>query len=114
MNLLEETRDKLAEYGLGEEAVRWVGSSDGDYRCSWERFTKISDFNYKAGFGTQYIAEDLVVVGDTYWLERDEYDGAEGWALKRMPTLSPNPRLLAIVGIGSGNSLAELHEEQED
>ena len=31
------------------------------------------------------------IVGDNWWLERDEYDGAEGWEFKVMP-IKPNSK----------------------
>lgn len=44
-----------------------------------------ADFEYDNGYGGTYIPMELVVVGNDFWLERSEYDGAEGWDFKTMP-----------------------------
>ena len=31
------------------------------------------------------MAEDLVVVGDNWWIERRDYDGSEWWEYKEKP-----------------------------
>lgn len=114
MNFLEETKRKLTYHGLDPSSVRWVGSSDGEYVCTWQAFTRISDFEYHNGYGAQEVARDLVIVGDDYWLERREYDGAECWELKRMPVLSPTRVGLSVVGIGAWDSVADLHNREEE
>jgi hypothetical protein len=96
-NLLEETLEALKENGKSEEDVRWVGCK---IYCglpkwftyyfegvkSWEEFKKeAKDVWYDRGYGAQEIADGLVVVGDDWWLERHEYDGAECWKFKTLP-----------------------------
>lgn len=79
-NLIEETISVVE----GRE-VLWVGSRDGKYKMTWQDFLALSDVEYDSGYGAQEIAKDLVVVGDTWWLERHEYDGSEWWELKEYP-----------------------------
>jgi hypothetical protein len=83
INLLKETLDELLENGKSPEDVRWVGGSG--YATDWAGFAALADFKYCNGFGTAYIASDLCVVGDNWWLERSEYDGSEGWDFKTLP-----------------------------
>ena len=46
---------------------------------------KLADVEYDDGFGGQTVAKDLLVVGDGWWLERNEYDGSEWWEFRRPP-----------------------------
>lgn len=85
-NLVEETIEEIKGSGHTESDVRWVGSYDGKYGMSWADFKrKFRNVIYNCGFGAQEIADDLVVVGDDWWLERYEYDGAEYWKYKKLP-----------------------------
>lgn len=83
MNLLKETLNALKAYNKTEEDVRWVGSDE--YLTSWSKFKEIADTDYHAGFGSAKVAEDLIIAGDNWWLERSEYDGSEGWEFRTMP-----------------------------
>jgi len=46
---------------------------------------KLADVCYNNSFGGQEIAEDLLIVGEDWWMERCEYDGSEWWEFKTMP-----------------------------
>jgi hypothetical protein len=107
-NLLDETRSKLNENDKTEADVRWVGSADGTYAMPWEAFVVIANVNYDDGYGSQEIARDLVVVGDDWWLERHEYDGAEGWEFRRAPTMQHDARVFSTVM--NGDCWATVHE----
>ena len=85
MNLLRETLEKLTENNKTPADVRWAGSKDGRYAITWDAFVQLADIVYDDGFGGQEIADDLVVVGDDWWLERHEYDGSEWWEYKTLP-----------------------------
>ena len=86
MNLLEETRGFMSD-AMERANVMWVGTADGKYKITWERFCELAaTVEYYAGYGAQEVAKDLVIVGPDWWMVRTEYDGAEGWALMRMPT----------------------------
>lgn len=84
-NLLEETIDFLERYGKVPEDVLWVGNYIIYF--DWENFREASNFEYDDGYGTQEIDPSLKVVGKDWWLERDEYDGAEGWEFKTFPEI---------------------------
>ena len=85
MNLLAETHDKLLDYDLTPQEVLWIGSSDGTYSMTWQKFEVLADQRYDNGYGGQEVCSDLVVVGEDWWLERHEYDGMEWWEFKRKP-----------------------------
>lgn len=41
--------------------------------------------DYDADYGVVYIDPSLKIVGGTWWLERANYDGLEGWVFRRKP-----------------------------
>ena len=90
MLLLPETEHEIVRHNkVPDENVRWVGSKNGKYAMSWEEFAAIAvSFEYENRSGRVEVAEDLVVVGDDWWLERREYNGDEWWEFKSLPTTS--------------------------
>lgn len=82
-NLLKETIEVLQDNQKNPEDVMWVGNST--HKFSWEQFKSKANVNYDAGFGSPKVADDLLVVGNNWWLERHEYDGSEWWKFKQMP-----------------------------
>lgn len=83
VNLLEETSRVLAIHGLTTNDIVWAGTRDT--LIPLEDFIRLADVEYDQGYGTQEVAKDLLIVGNNWWLERNEYDGAEGWEYKAMP-----------------------------
>jgi hypothetical protein len=77
MNLLKETKEKLNTLGKKLSDIKWFGSSTYGYSEDIELFKKLSDVDYDNGFGSQQVAQDLVIVGKDFWLDRKEYDGSE-------------------------------------
>ena len=91
MKLVKETIEDVEKNGYSESDIEWVGSKDGEYGMSWDSFKKVFEkIEYDCGYGHQEVAKDLVVVGNDWWLERSEYDGAEGWDFKSMPVARKN------------------------
>lgn len=84
MNLLKETIEDLKDHGLTEKDVLWVGSHNA--WITWENFKQIADIEYDSGYGSVEIPLDLMIVGDGWWMERNEYDGSEGWQVRRTIT----------------------------
>ena len=85
INLWIETIRELNEHGKTWDDVRFVCGDD--FSITKPNFETIArDTNYDNGYGRQVIASDLKIVGDHWWLERHEYDGAEWWEYKEMPT----------------------------
>lgn len=83
MNLLKETIEKLEECGKTFDDVRWIGNKS--CYVDIEQFKKIADTDYDDGYGSQKVAEDLLIVGDDWYLERGEYDGSEWYSFNRLP-----------------------------
>jgi len=82
-NLLKETVEILQDNNKKESDVKWIGNST--HKTTWEDFKKNADVNYENGFGSSKVAQDLLIVGDNWWLERGEYDGSEWWEYKETP-----------------------------
>lgn len=113
-NLLSETMVVLHEHDYHSGAVIWVGSRDGTYAMGWNEFRAIADVEYDSGFGVAEIASDLVVVGDGWWLERSEYEGAEGWDFKKLPVRSDSPKSFSKVHGALWPSLSEIEKEEAE
>ena len=82
-NLLQETLELMESNGKKETDVIWVGNYT--HKTTWENFKKIADVYYEEGYGSAKVAQDLLIVGDNWWLERGEYDGSEWWEFKQPP-----------------------------
>lgn len=82
-NFLEETLLNLAANGKLPSDVLWVG--DKENFCSWEEFSISANFEYDRGYGADFIDRNLKIVGDSWWMERHEYDGSEWWEFKTLP-----------------------------
>lgn len=108
MNLLDETLQELRCNGLSFADIEWVGSASGEYALTWEEFADlIEDVEYDCGYGGQEIVADLVVVGPDWWMERDEYDGSEWWAVKRKPQRQHTARPFTKVKRGLWENIAD-------
>jgi hypothetical protein len=83
INLLEETKEILKNNNYTLDDVEWVGTYK--HYIDKEEFIKLANRKYDNGYGSQEVAENLILVGKDFWLERDEYDGSEWWVLKKMP-----------------------------
>lgn len=108
-NLLKETILILAKHGHTLSDIEWVGGND--FEISIDLFRKLANHDYNSGFGAQEVASDLVLVGKDFWLERQEYDGAESWAYKVHPTRPIEKRVIARVMGGAWDTLAELNKD---
>lgn len=109
--IVEETIEDLKDLGYNESDVLWVGSYDGKFAMSWEEFSdKFKNLEYDSGYGAQEIADDLVVVGENWWLERNEYDGAERWEHKKCPKAVAWLSFDKI--IGSWDKLEDIMQEE--
>jgi hypothetical protein len=98
MNLLQETENFLFDYEFRPEDIVFIGTYDGSYSCTWEEFKLLADQNYNAGYGSQEVLPDLVIVfKDNSWISRSEYDGSEGWDLNRKPEEDINSKPLKVL-----------------
>ena len=85
-NLLEETMKCLRKHGKAVKDIVWIGSYT--HRISWSQFRAIAkSADYDCTFGAQEVADNLLIVGDAWWMERGEYDGQEWWEFKQIPKM---------------------------
>jgi hypothetical protein len=84
INFKEETIETLKDNGKSIKDVKWIGrldyyneetGEDEEVKYDLNYFLEKMDFEYDSGFGGVEIPLDLVIVGDTWWMERYEYDG---------------------------------------
>ena len=105
-NLWEETLRELGTYGKTFKDVKYIQGSDfGITKENFEQVAKKS--NYESGFGAPEVAEDLVIVGDSWWLERHEYDGSEWWEYKEKPKQINEVREVGYLARGMWDTLAK-------
>lgn len=51
------------------------------------------------------MAQDLIIVGDTWWLERHEYDGCEWFEFKELPSKPEKYLDIKAITIGQAQKL---------
>lgn len=105
VNFLKETIVCLNRHGRTEKDVLWVGRGfareyfiepELRYWTTWEDFSSKADFDYDNSFGLEEIPDDIVIVGEDFWLERQTYDGSEWWEFKTLPARPAVTRELDI------------------
>ena len=80
INLLKETKDDILRSGHTIADIKFIGSADEEYACTWAEFEVLADVEYDCGYGSAEIAGDLVVrFTDGSHMSRREYDGSECW-----------------------------------
>ncbi len=57
--------------------------------AEYERFLNSLDYEYYSGYGASHRIRGHVWFECGAWADRDEYDGAEWWALRRRPEPPP-------------------------
>lgn len=94
INLLNETINILERNGKTLDDIKWIGTKEDaewgyyasdTYEIPISKFLELADEEYDDDFGGVEVNLFLVIVGDDWWLERSEYDGAEKWNFKTMP-----------------------------
>ena len=110
MNLYEETLQILAENGKKEQDVLWIGTDDMVILQGWRGMEELFGFEYDDGFGGVEINQ-IMVVGDSWWLERHEYDGSEWWEYKQYPQM---PKKTSNWKCNKQETICRLNMEQED
>ena len=89
-NLWEETVRVLNRNGLDfDKDVIQVQTAEGYIDKELFKMMAMAIY-YDSGYGSAEIREDLTIVGEGWWLERDEYDGSEWWAFCATPALLEN------------------------
>ena len=111
INLLQETIEKLKEHNKTWNDVLWIGGSD--FTISIEDFKSLANRKYDDTYGAPEVAQDLKIVGKDWWLERYEYDGAEGWTYMALPIKPLEQKSIqrVITSEIGWQSLAEMQNE---
>lgn len=103
INLLDETREVLENNNKTINDINWAGNNK--FYFDVYEFLKIANVEYDDSYGAPEVAQDLLVVGDNWWLERHEYDGLEWWEYKKIP-LKPNAKIeLKALTVGQAKKL---------
>ena len=89
MNLKNETLQVLHNNGKRKADIKYVCGED--FQISPEQFWELSDTEYDSSYGAPEIAQDLMLIGDDFWMERGEYEGTEVWDFHTMPDTSGMP-----------------------
>ena len=126
MNLKEETLNVLHNHGKHKADVKYVCGED--FQISLGQFWELSDTEYDSSYGAPEIAQDLMLIGDDFWMERGEYEGAELWDFHTMPDTTGLPiREITALSVRQYNAickpeygkicwetLSELNEEEKE
>lgn len=84
-NLYKELIDILTENNKTINNIEWIGTDK--HIVSTTDFLNIAkQTNYESGFGAQKVAKDLLIVGNDFWIMREQYDGSEWFEFYSMPT----------------------------
>lgn len=89
MNLWKETIKELEGRGKSFDDVLAVCGNE--FQITKDDFKEYANTEYDSGYGAPEVAEDLLVIGADFWLERHEYDGSEWWEFKQVPTYEKLP-----------------------
>lgn len=91
MNFKNETLEIIRRSEHTIDDVMFIGSNDGKYRMTIEKFLEVSDFEYDDGYGAPEIPQDLIIYfKDNTYAERAEYDGSEWWEYNVKKLFSEN------------------------
>lgn len=78
-NLLYETIGVLKTNSVYPESIRYIGSRDFKYSCSWEEFKKMTK-HARPWESVLHVASDLIIIGDTWLMVRVEFEnGDSAW-----------------------------------
>lgn len=111
-NLLDETIEFMNKHNHSRSDIRFIGSADGVYECSWNEFIELADKEYDEGYGYHKVVTDLIIEfidGDR--MTRWEYDGAEGWFFTPSRRLSTK-KIVSLFAEDYEWTLDELHKDK--
>ena len=110
-NLWEETIEFLKENDKTFEDVLFIQGED--FKVTKENFEIVAKkTDYDSGFGAQHVPKDLVLVGDDWWIERYEYDGAEWWDFKSIPARKQYMKIITNLHKGMWDTLKDMNEDE--
>ena len=84
VNFLEETERLLERQHKTWADVQWVGTPT--FELDVENFKRVAkDVVYNSSYGIQESVDDILIVGNDWYMERRSYGGAERWAYVSKP-----------------------------
>ena len=87
-NLWEETEETLATCNKEWSDIKYVVLTSSEEIIPKDVYEEIArNTYYDNGFGSTEVYESLMLIGDGFWFERAEYDGAEWFAYKEIPDI---------------------------
>ena len=107
MKIIEETKKHIE---IINKPVSWIGSEDREFALTKTNFFKLKEEEYDAGYGSQEIATDLIIVfKDGSHSNRYEYDGSESWEHHELknPTFPKNAKPFTKVRMMMWQQLGE-------
>ena len=123
-NLLQETIEVLNNHNRTLNDVICVCDIHKDWdrdrqeyidvsgRISVEDFKKIANRKYDSGYGRAEVNENLLIIGDDFWLERREYDGSEWWEYQEFPDYKNIPEGKITIFYNDKTKEDELREKE--
>ena len=84
INLLEETEKALKNHKTNLPHVVCIKNAEG-YMTTAEFAEQAAKINYDNGYGEVQIDPTLVIIGKFWWMDRQNYDGLEGWVYHHKP-----------------------------
>ncbi len=86
--LCDETMETMHASGIALEDVLYVETTH--HRCTIDQFLDVaSTIVYNSGHGLREISASLRIVGETFIMVRNEYDGAEWWEVHQLGCHKP-------------------------
>ena len=115
MNFREETIEAIKLSGHDLKDVMFIGSKDGKYRITMNKFLEISDFDYDDSYGHSAIATDLIIYfKDNSYATRGEYDGSEWWEYNTPKVFNMNDEYKDFNILGGDRYMWKTVEEMND
>ncbi len=84
INLLDETQQALERHELSFRNIKFIKNAEGKVPIA-EFEKEAANFNYENGFGEVFVDPTLCIVGKFWWMERENYNGLEGWVFHKKP-----------------------------
>lgn len=93
--LAVETLGILERYEKTKEDILWIGGAD--FTIPKDLFWKLANTYYSNNLGSPRVAQDLIIRGKDWWLEREVHDGGEWWNFKSLPKKPPIMRMITAL-----------------
>ena len=87
MNLYDETERELRSNGKSFADINYIGTEiTGIPIDTFIEIAKKTEYN--GSYGAQEVAQNIMILGNGFWMTRGEYDGSEWWEYHEMPQIN--------------------------